>query len=295
MALQVKLGEGFWKPGQAGLTGTTDTTDVQAIIPQVMADSIAQKMGKLIRFAPLAMVDTRLVGSAGSSITLPTWAYIGDANIVDEGGTVTREEIKASSKSFVIHKIAKDIQVTDEAEGATNGAVLNEIDGQLAVSIAQTVDKSVVEVLRAGATANEINKKTVELTQAGLAQLRVAFGEDIEDTVLVIASVDYGKILAMKEFVAVLQGQAFMAGHVGHVMGLNIVISDRLNENESFLVRAGGLAISYKRQVHFEVERLAQQRSNAYCADLHYVTYIRDASKLQGVTFKEATAPEEGK
>jgi len=299
MAIKIKpSATGFWDVNGTGITGSTDTQDVKAIIPQVVADSIEAKLIDLIKFTPLADVNTQLVASAGMSVSYPTWEYIGDAAFYDEGADVLREEIKAASKSFVVKKIAKDIQITDEALLGTNGAVSNEIDSQLAKSIAQTIDKDVLARLReskasaGGATDPvKIPTDTVEITQAGLALLRVAFGEDIEDTVLLISPKDYGKILAMKEFVAVVQGQAFMSGHVGHVMGLNIVVTNRLAEKEAYLVRAGGLGIALKRQVHVEQERLMKSRSSVVGADVHFVSYVRDATKLRAVVLNVPTVP----
>ncbi|ARO62405.1 Uncharacterized protein B5E38_4984 [Bacillus cereus] len=293
MTLKIKPNDPaqFFVPN-GSIENMTDTSDLAPIIPQVIADSIEQKLIPLIKFTPLATVDTRLQGAAGMSVTFPTWSYIGDAKAVDEGGEVSREEIKATSKTFVVAKAAKDIALTDESRLATNGAVVNEVDHQIALALANYVDNSFVANLREAKAAKEIETKKVEISQAGLAMLRVAFGEDIENTVLVINPADYGKILAMPEFVHVMQGQAFMAGHVGHVMGLNIVVSERVKETEAFMIRVGGLGMSLKRQVSVETERLMKTRSTVLGADIHFVTYVRDATKLMAVELTVATEPE---
>lgn len=276
----------FWQNNGTNIPNVTDTQDVAPIIPQVMAGQIQEKLIKLIKFTPLAEMNTNLQGQAGMSVSFVTWNYIGKAKEYDEGASVDREQIKAATKAFVVKKIAKDIQLTDEAVIGTGGAVLNEVSGQLALSISDTIEDDVITQLRSVTAA-----KTVKISQAGLAQLRVAFGEDLENTALTISPADYGKILAMKEFVAVAQGAQFMAGHVGHVMGLNIVVSGRLNEGEAFLIRAGGIGIAIKRQVSVESERLMQQRSQVVGADVHYVAYVRDESKLLKVTLEEEVAP----
>lgn len=44
------------------------------INPEVMADMIEKKLVDKMRFAPLATIDTTLVGQPGNTITLPSWA-----------------------------------------------------------------------------------------------------------------------------------------------------------------------------------------------------------------------------
>ncbi|MFA2603682.1 hypothetical protein ABR763_01010 [Bacillus cereus] len=243
----------------------------------------------MIKFAPLCEVNTQLQGQAGMSVSFVTWEYIGKAKTYDEGAKIDREQIKAATKFFTVKKIAKDIQLTDESIIGTNGAVLNEVDQQLALSIADTMEDDVQAQLKALPAGRST---TATITQAGLAKLRVAFGEDLETTALLISPEDYGKILAMPEFVAVAQGAQFMAGHVGHVMGLNIVVSGRLAEKEAYLVRAGGLGLAIKRNVKVGHEEKYDERSQVVGVDVHYVAYVRDESKLLKVTLEEPIAPE---
>lgn len=42
--------------------------------PAVMADMVAAKLPKKIRFTPIARIDTTLVGRPGSTIIVPKWA-----------------------------------------------------------------------------------------------------------------------------------------------------------------------------------------------------------------------------
>ena len=53
--------------------------------PEVMADMISGKLTSKIQFASIAKIDTTLEGQAGDTITVPKYAYIGDADDVAEG------------------------------------------------------------------------------------------------------------------------------------------------------------------------------------------------------------------
>ncbi len=68
------------------------------IDPEVMADMISAKLPNKIRVAPFAKVDTSLQGAEGDTITVPKFAYIGDAEDVAEGVECGLTTLEASSE-----------------------------------------------------------------------------------------------------------------------------------------------------------------------------------------------------
>ena len=60
----------------------------QLVNPQVMADMISAELPNAIALAPLADVDRKLQGSAGNTLTMPKYGYIGDAKDVAEGADI---------------------------------------------------------------------------------------------------------------------------------------------------------------------------------------------------------------
>ena len=61
------------------------TTTAQVINPQVMADMVSAKLPKLIKFTPLTVVETTLVGRPGDEIPVPKRTYSGEATEITEG------------------------------------------------------------------------------------------------------------------------------------------------------------------------------------------------------------------
>lgn len=268
----------------------SDTNGIAGlIVPVVMADQVRAKLGKLIKFRPIANVDADMSNMQGNTVVLPTYAYIGDAADLAEGTASTAGTLTMSTISKTVKKAVKDILISDEAILSTNGAVLGEIEYQLAVSIANKIDADAYTAL-AGATAT---LATVNITQAGFANLRVTFGEDLEGRqVLFCNSAEYGKILALPEFVAVDNGSAFMAGNVGTVLGIDIVVSDRVTAGTGIVVKiadnetgfSSPLGIAYNRNVNLETFRDMSTRSTRIGVDCHYVTYIRNQSAVKKIT-----------
>lgn len=260
------------------------------VVPQVMADQVRAKLGKLIKFSPIAHIDADLSGQVGTTVLLPTYAYIGDASAgVAEGAPITAGAMSMTTVSKEIQKSVKDILISDEAIVATNGGVIGEAEYQLAVSIANRIDADCFTAL-AGATGTIA---TANITQAGFAQLRVAFGEDLGGTMLLfVNSADYGKVLALPEFVAVDQGGAFMNGHVGMIMGINLVVSDRVTAGSAIIVKVDAnetgfsspLGITYGRNVNVESFRDMATRSTRIGVDCHYVAYVRNQASVKKIT-----------
>lgn len=265
------------------------TTQVSnLVIPKVIGDAVQKKLGNLIKILPLCDVDTNLQGNQGNTITVPSWNYIGNANDVAEGATVTAENITAGSIDVIVKKAVKDIAMTDESILATNGEVVGQVETQLAVSIANKMDNDALAQAQAtavGAGVPQIAQQipTATISQAGLALLRVYFGEDLDDTFLLISPADYAKVLSLPEFVAVEQGQAFMSGHVGHVMGLQIVISGRVASGKGVLLQRGGLGIAMKRDVNAESFRDMSTRTVRVGTDVHYACYVKNPARIANI------------
>ena len=66
------------------------------INPEVMADMISAKVEEKIIVTPFAAVDTTLQGRAGDSVTVPQYAYIGDAEDIAEGVAVGTVKLETS-------------------------------------------------------------------------------------------------------------------------------------------------------------------------------------------------------
>ena len=93
----------------------TYTKIADLIDPEVMGDMVSARIPKKLRVAPFAKVDDTLAGVPGDTITVPAYAYIGDADIVAEGEAVTIEKMTTSTRKATVKKAMKGIGLTDEA------------------------------------------------------------------------------------------------------------------------------------------------------------------------------------
>ena len=117
------------------------------IDPEVMAPMISAKLAKAIKATPYAKVDTTLQGQPGSTITLPKFKYIGDAEDLAEGITAGTAKLTTAKATYTIKKVAKQVELTDEAVLSGYGNPVGETNNQLGLAIAAKVDNDVMEAL----------------------------------------------------------------------------------------------------------------------------------------------------
>ncbi|WP_352400138.1 N4-gp56 family major capsid protein [Anaerotignum sp.] len=125
--------------------GQTKLSDL--INPQVMADMVSAKLPKKIKFSPIAKVDDSLSGRAGNTITVPKYAYIGDAEDVAEGVAMGTTVLTASTTQVTVKKAGKAVEITDEAVLSGYGDPVGEATNQLTMSIAAKVDDDCQDAL----------------------------------------------------------------------------------------------------------------------------------------------------
>ena len=103
------------------------------IDPQVLADLIDKKLVDAMKFSPLATIDTTLVGRPGSTVSLPSFNYIGDSTVIAEGADIPIAQLTATMTPVSIHKIGRGTQLTDESVLSGFGDPMGEAAKQLAL------------------------------------------------------------------------------------------------------------------------------------------------------------------
>lgn len=252
--------------------------------PEVVADMIEAKLVDAMKFAPLAVIDDTLVGRAGSTLTLPVFAYIGDAETVAEGADIDIAKLEADTTEVSIHKIGKGVQITDEAVLSGYGDPVNEAVKQLILSIASQVDNEMLTVLSGiGATMTHETAGAGVLAADDIADALVKFGEDIEgEKVLLVSPADYAVLRKADDWcpASEISARIIIEGTVGMVHGCQVVVSNKLTTpNVSYIVKPGALRTLRKRDTMVETDRDIINKSTVMTADKHFVNYLYDASK----------------
>ena len=253
------------------------------IDPQVLAEYLDVKLMDAIKFAPLCNVNRDLEGRPGSKLTLPKYGFIGEAGVVAEGADIEMAELSATSVEKTVQKVAKGVQISDEAILSAYGNPVDEIAKQLLMAIAGKVDNDCVAAFRDA--TKEVQPENGKFDKDAVIDMIAAFGEDMdEDMVLVINAKHLAALRKEDDFMHVMNGQTIISGEIGQIFGARVVVSNKVQDNEAFLVKQGAVEIIMKRNVAVEADRNIVNKTNIFTADEHYVVYLRDESRIVKAT-----------
>lgn len=262
--------------------------------PEVMADMVSAKLPKLIKFTPLAYVETALQGQPGNTLTVPAWEYAGDATEVGEGQAISPDQLTTKKTTMTIKKAAKGYEITDEALLSGLGDPLGQATYQLGLAIANKIDDDLVAVAK---TATQHITET-PTTLASIDKALEIF-EDEEDA-RYVAIINPKDAIKLKTDVAKewtkgseLGADMVVSGTFGEVAGVQIVRSKKVDEGKGFIVKVspsqtqtddankyGAFVIMLKRDVAIETDRDILKKTTVITGDEHYGVYLYDPTRV---------------
>ena len=266
------------------------TTMLENLVnPQVMADLVQKKLHDLIRFLPLAEVDESLSGKPGDTLYLPSYSYIGDASTLGEGSTLTPASLNAATVSVSVHKVAKGLELTDEAVLSGYGDPLGQGAMQIATAIANCVDNEMLARLAAITGAMLYSGATsTGIAPADLSDALELFGEDIDvgEKAVIVSPRLYTAIRNTSSWLPAseIAADRLIRGAVGEIYGCQVIVSNKLKkaaaaDEEAYIVKPGALRLILKRDTLVETDRNILKFTTVVTGSKHEACYLYDASK----------------
>lgn len=251
--------------------------------PEVMADMISAELPNKIKFAPLANIDRTLVGVPGNTITIPSYAYIGDAADVAEGVAMGTTVLSSSTKQATVKKAGKAVELTDESVLSGYGDPVGESQKQLTMSITSKVDADCVTALEGATLVHDVSASAKVSYNAIVDAIDKFAEEDDEPKILFIHPNQKATLRKDSEFITNVDNM-FMSGVIGEIAGCQVVASGRVPLNagvyDNFIVKPGALSVYLKRDVQVESDRDILKKTTVISADEHYVVALADESKV---------------
>ena len=250
------------------------------IDPQVMAEYIRKKLVNDIKFAPLFTIDTTLQGRAGDTVSLPSYEYIGDAQDVAELAAIPYAELNAGFQDVKVKKAGKGVTISDEAMLSAYGNPREEAANQISLSIRSKIDNDCLAVMDNATWISEC----ITVTPNAINDALVLFGEDVEGAkALLVSPATYAVLRQSKDWVPAseIAANITISGRVGMIYGCDVVVSNKITDNQTaYIVKPGAGRIFMKRMELPEVGRDMDHKATKINADVHYVAYLYDPSKI---------------
>lgn len=275
-------------------TGTTKLA--QLIDPEVMAPMISAKLASAIVATPFARIDTTLAGQPGSTITVPKYKYIGDAEDLAEGVTADKTKLETTSANYTIKKAVKQVELTDEAVLSGYGNPVGETNSQLAKSIASKIDNDVMDALK-GAQVGYNGSAD------GISYNEVVNAIDIlreEENVPKVMFIHPAQVSALRKDANFISNDKYpnnviMKGEIGMIANTRIVATKKaVNDAKTYFYNpivelnpesqtgdeVSAVTIFLKRDTNVETQRELNNYTTLIGADKHYVVGLTDESKV---------------
>ena len=209
------------------------TTKIENLIkPQVMADMISAKVEKKIVVAPFARVDQTLEGIPGNKITVPKYAYIGDAEDVAEGVECGTAQLTTTTTEAEIKKAMKAVELTDEAVLSGYGNPIGEANNQLALSIAAKIDNDAMDALQDAQVV--FNGSGSNVSYDGIVDAVDLFEEEVNcEKVMFVHPKQVTQLRHDADFISAdkYPGNVMMTGEIGIIANTRIVPSKKVPKN----------------------------------------------------------------
>lgn len=217
----------------ADLTNVTTLRNGDVFDPQVVSDMINAKVAKKAVMTGYIKVDSTLSGTAGSTVTVPRWGYIGEAVDLEEGQPIDSTKMAFTTAQYGIKKIGKGVMLTDEAQLSGYGNPMGTATNQIAMSISEKLDNDRVEVLYE--SKNIVDASSATIKYAAIVDGVDMFGEEEESRkVILIHSKQKTQLRKDADFLSADKfGPGVMAtGAIGRIAGCDVVVSNKVKLEE---------------------------------------------------------------
>lgn len=262
--------------------------------PEVMAPMISAKIEKAIVATPFAKIDNTLVGQPGSTITVPRYEYIGDAEDLAEGVTAGTAKLQTNTKTYTVKKAVKQVELTDEAILSGYGNPVGETNNQLGKAIASKVDNDVMDELKgAQLVYNGTSISYDEVVNA----IDLFNEEENVNKVMFVHPHQVTELRKDENFISKEKygNNVMMTGEIGMIANTRIVPSRKaVDEEGNYYLNpivqlrpesqtgdeSAAVTIFMKRNVNVETQRELGNYTTLIGADEHYVAALTDESKV---------------
>lgn len=226
----------------ADLSKVTTLVNGDVFDPQVVSDMINAKVKNKAVMTGYITVDNTLEGVAGSTVTVPKWGYIGEADDYEEGQPIDTTKMAFTTSQYGIKKIGKGVMLTDEAQLSGYGNPMGTATNQIAMSISEKLDNDRVDVLLE--SKNVVDNSSAIIDYNAVVDGVDKFGEEEESRkVILIHSKQKTQLRKDANFISAdkYTGEVLATGAIGRISGCDVVVSNKVPAfNEWYKIDGSG-------------------------------------------------------
>ena len=267
-----------------------NTINQNVIVPEVYASLVREKIAGKCKVAQFLVNLGDLHGKVGETLTMPKWAYIGDAKDWDINTPMDVTQMKQTSTQATIKAIqAPAVKVADYDNEVELGNAIEEASSQQALGVARKYDTDAIAcALESPLKYKLATKNTV--TQDELIAILGLYGDDRDsadfDAIVVHSSFapSFYKMdmFVKRDLTMTTDGNGVAVnGCIGYFLNIPVVLSDRLYDatnQEGFILvmKKNAISIIPKENPFAEAERNAGLRQTTIYLSQFYAMSLTD-------------------
>ena len=269
----------------------SNTVNTNIIVPEVYANLVREKIAGKVKVAQFLVNLGDLHGKVGETLTMPKWAYIGDATDWDVNTPMDTTKMKQTSTTATVKAIsAPAVEVADYDDEVALGNAIEEASSQQAEAVARKYDTDAIACALESPLKFQIaNKNTI--TQLELIAMLGLYGDDRDsadfDAIVVHSSFAPSfyqmDMFVKRDMTMVTDGNGIAVnGCIGYFLNIPVILSDRLYDatnQEGFILMMKKEAISIipKENPFAETSRDASlRRTNIYLSQFYAMALTND-------------------
>lgn len=278
----------------------------QLINVPVMKDMLMPKeiMAKS-KWIGMCKVDTESLNTrtAGDTVEIPFYKYIGDMEALTEGTPMTATQLKTGKKSYKISGYGKTVELTKEAIQSGFGDPVGDLTEQLQGSAANTIDAKIPEIIAkeivdgesSGDYLNYEPTTAEPISYDLIVDASTLFGQDEDGGVVVISPEQRTELRKAKVLENVEAGERLVSGVIGKLAGYQVVVSKSIGKDTdgnyvNFLMQKDAVTVYFKQEAEVGVmAKDAAARVIEVAADVYFVPAITSKHKIVRFVSKAPT------
>lgn len=279
-----------------------NTINKDVIVPEVYAQLVREKVAGKCKVAQFLVNLGDLHGKVGETLTMPKWAYIGDAVDWDIATPMDKTQMKQTSTTATIKAIqAPAVEVADYDNEVELGNAIEEASSQQAEGVARKYDADAIACALESPLKYQLGAKNT-VTQDELIAMLGLYGDDRDSAdfdAIVIHSAFAPSFYKMEMFVkrdmtmAVDGNGVAVNGCIGYFLNIPVILSDRLYDagnQEGFILmmKKNAISIIPKENPFAETSRDASLRRTTIYLSQFYAMALTDD---EAVVFAKTVLP----
>lgn len=264
------------------------------VVPSIFADATNSAMEHTLRIGKVAFDATELVPDikeCGDKVHFPSIDRISGAEVMTKGTDLTPSELSMTDTEAQVKQVGKAVRIYDKDSIQVKGRVVDMLSTQIGESMAEAVDKDLVDEMDANAAY-----KTATASGTSISYLEIEQGFDVfQDDVdmqsyagIIINSRLRSAFMSMDQFTKADytyskdgNGVGNSEGIIGYWNGVVPVIVCNLNtfddekkECKTYIVKKNALGVIWQKEASVEEQRESLKKATLLSADELYAVKL---------------------